>query len=140
VGGGRPALFGADTLAGHTVAVFTEGEFDALLLWQAAGDLAGIVTLGSARKGLDPAEWARYLLLLSPYLIAYDMDSAGAGGAEALAELTARARCVSVPRLRPHDKDLTDYHRAGGNLREWLREEIWAARVFAERGIPDPAT
>jgi DNA primase len=132
IAGGRPALFGADTLTGRSVAVFTEGEFDALLLHQLAGDLAGVVTLGSASKGLDLAQWARYLLPVSPYLLAYDLDQAGGQGAAALAGLTSRARRVQIPALRLGDKDLSDYHQAGGNLRQWLIERL------AELGRPVP--
>ncbi len=45
ISGGHPCLFGADTLVMGEPAILTEGEFDALLLWQEAGDLVGIATL-----------------------------------------------------------------------------------------------
>ncbi len=122
--GGRPAMFLADTFKGQRAAVLTEGEFDALLLWQAAGDLAGVATLGSASKDLDLRAWAGYLLPISPLILAYDDDTAGSEGAAKLAGLTARAKSASVPALRPGDKDLTDFHMAGGDLRAWLLAEL----------------
>jgi hypothetical protein len=124
VKGSRPALFGAETLRGQSLAVMCEGEFDALLLWQEAGSLAGIATMGSATGRLDVGAWAEYLLPLSRLLVAYDLDGAGNDGAAKLTGLTHRARLVSVPQLREGDKDLTDYYKAGGNFREWLSAEV----------------
>ena len=46
--GGYPCLFGADTLVMGEPAILTEGEVDALLLWQEAGDLE------AAGAGLKP--------------------------------------------------------------------------------------
>jgi hypothetical protein len=131
VKGGRPALFGADTLRGHSIAVICEGEFDALLLHQQAGDpsassgqaLCGVATVGSAGGNLDVTAWAAHLLPLRRLLLAYDMDDAGKKGAAKLAGLTARARRLTLPVL-PGVKDLTDFHKAGGNLRDWLAFEL----------------
>ena len=121
---GTPALFLADSLKGHRAAVLVEGEFDALLLWQEAGDLAGVATLGSAGKDLDLTAWAAHLLPVSPLILAYDADESGERGAAKLTRLTARAKRAKVPALRPGDKDLTDLHAAGGNLRAWLKFEL----------------
>jgi DNA primase len=129
VKGSVPALFGAETLRGHDVAVICEGEFDAILLHQEAGDLAGVATLGSATGGLDLAVWGNYLLPVPRLLVAYDLDGAGKTGAAKLAGLTARARRVSVPAM-PNVKDLTDFWKAGGNLRAWLSFEL------ARRNLP----
>jgi hypothetical protein len=104
--------------------VLCEGEFDALLLWQEAGGLAGVATLGSASGRLDVGAWGAYLLPIARLLVAYDLDDEGKDGAAKLAGLTHRARLVSVPQVREGDKDLTDYHKAGGNLREWLSAEV----------------
>ena len=46
VAGGQIALFGSDTITRHSTVVVTEGEFDAILLHQEAGDLVSVVTLG----------------------------------------------------------------------------------------------
>lgn len=115
-----PALFGADTLATHDVAVMTEGEFDAMLLDQVAGDIAGAMTLGSQSVGLNVPTWAGYLLPIAHLLVAYDIDAAGEVGASRLMRITSRALRVTVPVLRDGDKDITDYYRRGGDLRAWL--------------------
>jgi hypothetical protein len=78
---GHPCLFGADTLVIGEPAILTEGEFDALLLWQEAGDLLGMATLGSCNRGLS-ARALRYLLGCPRLLVAYDADAEGERGAE----------------------------------------------------------
>jgi DNA primase len=116
VSGGQVALFGADTMAGRDLAVVTEGEFDAMLLHQEAGDLVGVVTLGSAATRL-PDMWVPYLLGVRRLLVAYDTDTAGAGGAAMWATIASRGQ-----RLQPlAGKDVTDFHLAGGDLRAWVR-------------------
>ncbi|MHB2021023.1 MAG: hypothetical protein ACYCW6_29145, partial [Candidatus Xenobia bacterium] len=45
VKGSQPILFGSDTLQGRETALLCEGEFDAMLLAQEAGDLVGVATL-----------------------------------------------------------------------------------------------
>ncbi len=121
-----PALFGADTLSGHDVAVMTEGEFDAMLLHQVAGDLCGVMTLGSQSAGLDVPTWAGYLLPISRLIVAYDVDTAGDTGAARVTRITRRAQRVAVPVLREGDKDITDFWRHGGDLRAWVSGLIGA--------------
>ncbi|HET8626913.1 MAG TPA: primase-helicase zinc-binding domain-containing protein, partial [Thermomicrobiales bacterium] len=115
IAGGRPVLFGADTLAGRAVGVLAEGEFDALLLWQAAGDLVGVATLGGC--GATPGPRALgHLLPVARLLVAYDADAPGERGAARLAALSARLRLLRPP----PGQDLTDFVLAGGDLRAWL--------------------
>jgi hypothetical protein len=128
VKGSRAALFGAETLRGQQVAVLCEGEFDALLLHQQAGDLAGVATLGGASGTPDLTHFGAYLLPLRRLLVAYDADGPGRKGAEKFVALTRRARRVTLPAL-PGVKDLTDFHKAGGDLRAWLAFEL--ARIHA---------
>ena len=97
--GSRRGLFGADNLNGVDVAMLTEGEFDAMLLYQEAGDLAGVATLGNATARLNLDTWAAYLFPVTRFLVAYDVDGAGRRGADALLEMSARMHRASVPRL-----------------------------------------
>jgi DNA primase len=116
VRGGQVALFGADTLPGRDVAVVTEGEFDAMLLHQEAGDLVGVVTLGSASARL-PDAWVPYLLGVRRLLVAYDADLAGTKGAAAWQALSP-----PTERLLPlAGKDVTDFYLARGDLRAWVQ-------------------
>jgi len=131
--GSKPGLYLADTLkAGNKPAVLAEGEFDALLLWQEAGDLVGVATLGSASKTLGD-RWLPYLLPIPTLLVAYDTDQPGENGAGALTSLTARAK-----RIKPLEgKDITDFWKAGGNLRAWVSFHLAAV---AHEVPPEPCT
>ena len=140
VKGSHLALFGAETLTGRDVAAIAEGEFDAMLLHQEAGDLVGVVTLGSASARL-PDAWVPYLLGVKRMLIAYDTDTAGSEGASAWQALSVKAQ-----RLIPlAGKDITDFHLAGGDLRAWIRFALAGAEMFrvpsvtvAARILPGP--
>jgi DNA primase len=115
IAGGRPALFGADTLTKST-ALLTEGEFDAMLAWQEAGDLVGVASTAGGAKTWHK-EWAMHLLSARLILVAYDTDPTGEEAATSvIATLGPRARRVTVPT----GKDITDYWKAGHSVREWV--------------------
>jgi DNA primase len=71
--------------------VLPEGEFDALLLGQELGDLAAVVTLGSASARPDPGILGN-LLAASPWYIATDADEAGDKAAEGWPARSRRVR------------------------------------------------
>ena len=124
VRGSRSALYLAETLlSAPEAACIVEGEFDALLLQQCLGHAAnsrwrnlGVITLGSNSN--DPAleHWARYLYPVKSFLLLYDQDGKSQRAIRFWESLSARTRQVTWSNLRPHDKDLTDYHRSGGRL------------------------
>ena len=114
ISGGHPCLLRADTLVAGEAAILTEGEFDALLLWQEASDLVGVATLGSCNRGVS-ARALRYLLGCPWLLVAYDVDVEGEKGAERLGQLSPR-----MHRIRPlMGKDVTAFWQAGGRVRDW---------------------
>lgn len=122
------ALFGAENLLRSKTVVLCEGEFDAILLKQEAGDLVGVATFGSASLAhFDLKQWGRFLLPVARFFISFDVDGRSETGANALCDLSARMQRVFIPQLRPSDKDLTDFHKSGGCLRDWLQFEL--ARV-----------
>ncbi len=117
----------------------TEGEFDALLAWQAVGDLANVTTLGSASNVARPKGSAsRVIDEHAALLIATDHDKAGDKAAEAFRAMAPR-KCRRL--VLPGGGDIGDFVLNGGNLRSWLKGEF--ARLglrpptFA-RTIPDP--
>jgi hypothetical protein len=132
--GGHPLIFGAHTLAGHPVAVLTEGEFDAMLVHQEAGDLVGVATLGSASKSLSTRA-VDYLLPITTLLAAYDMDAEGERGAARLSGLSARVRRVRLP----SGKDITELWTRGGSVRAWVEYEIERLRVHTTAAIASAA-
>jgi DNA primase len=114
----RPRLYPDPvTIRADCPLVIVEGEFDALLLGQELGDLAAVVTLGSASGRLD--RYTEELLLVSPsWLIATDHDAAGN---QAAARWPARARRVVPP--DPH-KDWTEAHQQGFDLARFWQEPL----------------
>jgi hypothetical protein len=112
--GGHATLFGADSLGGLPILILTEGEFDAILTWQEAGDLCDVATLGGAGHHLN-AHDAVELLRAWVVLVVYDIDHAGLSGRAYLQSVSRRVMVVE-----PLAHDLTAYWQQGGNLRTWI--------------------
>jgi hypothetical protein len=53
-------------------------------------------------------------------LVAYHHDEAGEMNSNKILRTFPEAELVEIPKLRPANKDLTDYFKAGGNLRKWI--------------------
>ena len=131
--------------------VVTEGEFDALCLGMALGELAAVVTLGSASAHPTPTTLGRFLSA-NPWYVSTDGDAAGDKAAD---EWPARARRVRPP--EPY-KDWTEARADGVDLARWWREVLngnprpplftwhdfsrwrWGPATGDETGIEDPAT
>lgn len=125
--GSRSGLFGADTLKDHDIAFMVEGEFDALLLEQEAGDLIGVATLGSASSRNLDGRWLSYLLRCQRIVLVGDNDPAGLDWVKSIGSLSRRLCWTKVPA----GKDITEYWRKGGDLKKWvaaLLSEIHASQ------------
>lgn len=124
--GSRTAsLYGADSLLGARVAVATEGEFDALLLSQFfSSDELAVITMGSA-SALPSPRWKSLLAWLDKLLVVMDADDAGAAARERWRGVVQWLQVVEPPDAS--GKDITDWWRAGVNLREWLEPYLAAA-------------
>lgn len=139
--GGHAALYGAGTLFNATYAVVVEGEFDCMVTYQALQEaddpyfrrFVGMCTLGSATNPIDVGEWFDALARVDRFLVCYDADKEGERGAAKWSELTKRARRVHVPTLREGDKDLNDYHKAGGRILDLISFEIEKDRTDQEK-------
>jgi DNA primase len=92
--------------------VAVEGEFDALALGEALGELAAVVTLGSASQRPGPGILGR-MLAAAPWFVATDRDEAGD---KAAAGWPARARRVRPP---GSFKDWTEARQGGVDLARW---------------------
>jgi hypothetical protein len=103
-----------------------------MLLWQAAGDLVGVATLGSCNRGAS-AKALRYLLGCPRLVVAYDVDAEGDKGAERLSQLSPR-----MQRIRPPvGKDVTAFWQADGRVRDWVRFELARLRAAPSRSKDD---
>ena len=118
-GGNVNGLYGADHLADREVALFCEGEFDALLAGQEAGNLTATVTLSSATAILS-SRWYAELTHCHTILVAYDRDAAGEKGANRLLSLSPRFRPIQVP----HGKDIGEFYLKGGDVYHWIEQAI----------------
>ncbi|RME79661.1 MAG: hypothetical protein D6784_00375 [Chloroflexi bacterium] len=119
--GVRP-LYNADALQPGRPAVLVEGEFDALAVQQAAGDLVTPVATGSKDAG-RAARWVARLAACSLVLVAFDADEPGDKAASAWLELLPNAR-----RWRPLLKDAGEMLAQSLDIRRWI-----------EAGCPEPA-
>lgn len=116
-GGSAHGLYGADYLQYHQMALFCEGEFDALLARQEIGDSICSVSLGSATSRLT-ARWHAELSRCHTILVIYDNDEAGNTGADTLLRISPRFHRLPVP----SGKDITDFYLHGGDIGAWIHD------------------
>jgi hypothetical protein len=117
----RPRIYpGLEGIPPGKPLIIVEGEFDALLLGQELGELAAVITLGSASS---KPEGSIYLAMLPApvWYLAHDGDDAGDNAASGWPD---RAR-----RVRPPAKDWTEARQAGVELRRW-----WVENAFPLTG------
>lgn len=130
--GGKSVFFRLEFDDHFPVLLLTEGEWDAMLLWEHCADLCDVGTIGGAKAKfslLDLALLTRYLAIL----VVHDDDQAGEQGRQYIAELKKISdRIAPVP---PPAHDLTEYWKAGGDLREWTAGHILP---FLERALEQP--
>jgi hypothetical protein len=95
--------------------IVAEGEFDALCLGDALGELAAVITLGSASAGPTPAILNR-LLSAARWFVATDRDGAG--------DTTAAGWPPRARRVRPPApfKDWTEVKAGGVDPARWWRD------------------
>lgn len=115
--GSRTALFNADALPGARVAVVVEGEFDALLLGRFLPDGWAAVTMGGAGNVPDE-RFLPYFSGVGRVLLCLDADPAGRRALAAWRRLLGWAE--EAPPLPPGVKDVTEFWRMEGDIRQWL--------------------
>lgn len=113
--------------------VMTEGALDAILLYQAAGDVVTCVALKSAQT--PPDTIAHEVLKAAPVVLsAMDSDDAGDKGLERL-EKSYRAEFLPVI----EGKDPTEQAAAGVDTRAWVLEGLKAAGYLVPtKPLPAP--
>lgn len=134
--GGRTVLFQLEFPDHLPVLVLAEGEWDAMLLWEYCPDLCDVGTLGGAGARFDALD----LTLLTRYLavlVVHDDDKAGRQGRAYIEALNERS--VRILPIKPPAHDLTDFWKAGGDLRAWIAGHVASALEDALQGIKDPS-
>lgn len=120
-GSATASIFNAPVLLHSDIGLLVEGEFDAMLAHQELACLGiGCVTLGSATNMPDLAVWGTYLVKPERLAAAYDNDEAGNKGLEALVKLAPKIERLHLP----GEKDINDYHLAGGDLQVWAIQTL----------------
>ena len=102
---------------GATIILLVESELDALLLNQEAGDLCGVVAMGSA-QGKPDVKTHEALTRAEMILVSLDSDDAGAKAATFWTE-TYGTRAKRWPTVQ--GKDASEAWASGLDLRAWIR-------------------
>jgi DNA primase len=121
-----PMTWGQDKGA----AVIVESELDAILLNQEAGDLAGVVSMGSAQAKPDTITH-RLLTAAAVILISLDTDDAGAKASWSFWPATYGKRAKRWPSI--NGKDASDARLNGLELRQWIVAGIFGNEARFER-------
>jgi len=132
---GVPILYGDHTLPGKSMCFICEGEFDAMLLHQEAGELVGVVTAGGCKTQVDIRAYT-HLLPMRHIFIGYDIDQneAGQKGAEEIQKVSDRFSVINLW----WGNDITDFHQTGGDLRAWVESCIRVLEQAEEEpGLPE---
>ena len=115
-----------------TPAIVTEGEIDAMTVWQEARHLAIPATLGGAAA--RPSEHALAQLRRCTHLL-IATDNFDRRGIEAYEKWSDRFAGMIVKRGRlPFGKDVNDYHAGGGNVAEWVAERFRRFDLMSKPG------
>jgi DNA primase len=115
--------------------VIVEGELDALLLGQALGDMASVVTFGSASNGPTPGILGA-LRIAPAWYVAHDADRAGDKAAAVWTNTYRRARRVRPP------EPFKDWTEAGTDAPDSTGTALDLARWWGpilNGGKPGPA-
>ena len=110
--------------------IIVESELDAWLLSQEAGDLAGVVALGSAQAKPDKLTHG-VLSNSSVILVSLDTDEAGAKASWAFWPATYGGKVKRWPFIR--GKDASDARLAGLDLRAWVVAGLFGTEAAFER-------
>jgi hypothetical protein len=114
--GGKSVLFRVELMDHRPVLILTEGEWDTMILWENCMDLCDAGTIGGAQSKFDLLD----LALLTRYqkiFVVHDDDKAGDQGRDYIASL--KAISPRIESIIPPAHDLTDFWRAGGDVRAW---------------------
>lgn len=113
--GNSNALYNADALMHHRPVVLLEGELDACIVQQEAGDLVSALATGST-AGARRIPWIAALVQAPVVLVAFDSDDAGEGASRYWIDVLPNAR-----RWRPYWGDANSMALDGADLRGWVR-------------------
>jgi DNA primase len=116
--GGRGWLFGAPTYQDVTTAFLFEGEFDVMLAYQ-----TGFIGVGYASLPANQSvstDYQPFFESIIDVIVAYDNDQTGQLAADKLCKMPHFHKAEPFPQ----GKDLTEYGQTGGDVFEWLYQQV----------------
>jgi hypothetical protein len=129
IAGCPSVLFNGDAIGKEKELYLTEGEIDAVTLWdQGVRNVAGVTT---GAGSFDPA-WIDQLKPLRRIYLVYDPDEAGQRGARETARRLGYDRCFNI--LLPDGLDVNEYFRSGHDIFEF-QNLVKTSRPFDVAGI-----
>jgi len=118
--GGKLMLYAVSSVKGKRPLLICESELDAVLVWQEAYSVIDVVAVGSARSKLTDTALL-HLAKSTQWYVVLDPDEAGKKGAEWWKIFSPwRVKIVNPP----YGRDITDFHMQGGDILEWVLENI----------------
>jgi DNA primase len=124
-GGGGTAIYNVDSLLYQPGGMICEGEFNAMIIAQEAGDCISVCSVGSATNAdIDMLAWGKYFANLRYILCCTDQDPEGR---KALQKLKSAFGSRAIACDVPSEKYLNDFYLAGGDVFEWLRPILSAS-------------
>ena len=115
--GGKMMLYGADTLKDFWAAFLFESELDVLLAIQTEYKVGYI----SIPAGQDIKQFGNLFGNITDLIVAFDNDNEGQKGADKICSLSKNIRKAQP---FPAGKDLTEYHQGGGDVLDYLWDEL----------------
>jgi hypothetical protein len=112
--GSSAGLYNADSLHSGRPVLLAEGEFDALIAQQRAGDMVAAVSTGST-QGARRVRWIGQLAAAPLVLVAFDADGPGDEAAQYWLDILPNAK-----RWRPYWADINAMAQAGMDVRAWV--------------------
>ena len=106
ISGCRSVLFNADALKDQEEVSLTEGELDAITLWDQG--IKNVVATTTGAGSFDP-EWIDQLETVNKIFLCYDPDEPGQKGAREVARRLGYERCFNV--ALPDGRDVNDFFR-----------------------------
>lgn len=122
-------LFNADALEGQEEIFVTEGEIDAITLWDQG--IKNVVGATTGAGSFDP-EWIDQLKPFKKIYLCYDPDEPGQKGAREVARRLGYGRCFNV--TLPDGQDINDFFRSGKDIFDF-RAIVNQAERFDVAGI-----